>query len=408
MEWASTTQGWSLARVIVLIAGDEIESEATVQFGYFFTMYDLENRPYHQILQQAIEQTVLVEQLGFDFVWTGEHHFGGEGYDIHPNPVLTSTMLAAATERIRLGLAAVILPGWHPLRLAEDIATLDHYSNGRVECGVGRGISNREMSNLSSLEVDRRYPEANWNIFIETLNILRKAWTEDPFRWKGDFYSFPRRGVTDNYAAWYPRNPDWRAEDGQYIGMSIVPKPLQKPHPPLWNVLDSTPSFIVAAEEGLKPITWLRSVEALRECFAIYRETASKIQGRQLRLGEDCAIMRVCFLADTMKEARRVAEPAVERLFRDYIGGLRDRQIYAEPGEKLSDTELQKPWFDFLFDRGHLIVGTPEFASERIEWMQHSLGMEHLVIFNWLPGLRQMDVKRSVELFGEKVVSQFQ
>ncbi|MQB01272.1 MAG: LLM class flavin-dependent oxidoreductase [Actinobacteria bacterium] len=379
-----------------------------MEFGYFFTMYNLDHRPYGKVMDRAAEQTVLAEQLGFDCVWSGEHHFGGEGYDIHPNPILTGTMLAAATERIRIGLAAVILPGWHPLRLAEDIAILDHYSGGRLECGVGRGITNREMSNLSAFDVDRRYPETNWAIFLETLEILRRAWTDDPFRWDGDFYTFPRPGVKDSYADWYPRNPSWRSEDGEYVGMSIVPKPLQNPHPPLWNVLDSTPSFVVAAEQGLKPITWLRSEEALQECFAKYREVAAEVQGRSVGLGEDCAVLRVCFLAGTMQEARRIAEPAVERLFRDYIGGLRSRQIYAEPDETLSDEELARPWFDFLFDRGHLIVGTPEFAIERIHSMRERIGLENLLILSWLPGLEEADIRRSIEMFGDKVIPAFQ
>jgi alkanesulfonate monooxygenase SsuD/methylene tetrahydromethanopterin reductase-like flavin-dependent oxidoreductase (luciferase family) len=378
-----------------------------VRFDYFFNMYDVERRPYGEVLADAVAQTVRAEELGFSTVWTGEHHFGGEGYDIQPNPILTSMLLASKTSTIRIGLAAVILPGWHPLRLAEDLAVLDHVSGGRLDCGVGRGITNREMSNLSAFDVDRRFPEANAEIFLETLQILRKAWTEDPFTWEGKYYRFPRPGVTDSYAGWFPRNPDWRDENDRYVGMSIFPKPLQAPHPPLWNVGDSDSSFRFAAEQGLRPITWLRSEEALASSFEVYRETASRVQGRQLALGEQCSLMRVCYVADTAEKARASAEPAVERLYRDYIGGLRSRSIYAEPGETISDVELAKPWYDFLNDRGHLLVGTPDQVSERLRRMQDTVGLERLLVYSWLPELNQSDILASLELFGQEVMPSF-
>jgi alkanesulfonate monooxygenase SsuD/methylene tetrahydromethanopterin reductase-like flavin-dependent oxidoreductase (luciferase family) len=147
---------------------------------------------------------------------------------------LLHTWIAAQTKRIRLGLAAAIVTEWHPLRLAEDVAMLDHLSEGRVECGVGRGITSRELANLNLLNADRRADEGrNWGIFLESVEILKKAWTEDPFVHRGEFYDFPRPGVQDSYTHFTERNPGWRSITGEYIGMSIQPKPFQQPHPPL-------------------------------------------------------------------------------------------------------------------------------------------------------------------------------
>lgn len=378
-----------------------------MQFDYFFNMYDAARRPYGEVLADAVGQAVRAEQLGFATVWAGEHHFGGEGYDIQPNPILTLMLLASKTSAVRLGLAAVILPNWHPLRLAEDLAVLDHVSGGRLDCGVGRGITDREISNLSPFDVDRRFPEANIEIFLESLQILRKAWTEDPFTWKGKYYTFPKPGVTDSYAGWYPRNPGWRDETNQYVGMSIVPKPLQQPHPPLFSVGDSEASFRLAAAHGLRPITWLRSDRALVASFETYREVASRVQGRELALGEQCALMRVCYVAKTEQEARAIVEPAVERLYRDYLGGLRSRSIYAEPGETISDEELAKPWFDFLNDRGHLLVGTPDQVSERIRRLRDDVGLERLLVYTWLPELDQSQILASLDLFGREILPAF-
>src|SRR5215472_11529971 len=126
-----------------------------MRLGYFFTMHSFDGASHADMVDFALEQTLAVEEAGFNTVWMGEHHFGGEGFDVHPNPVLTSAYFAAKTSMIRLGLAAVIAPEWHPLRLAEDIAALDQLSGGRVDCGVGRGITSRELSNLNLLNPDR-------------------------------------------------------------------------------------------------------------------------------------------------------------------------------------------------------------------------------------------------------------
>jgi alkanesulfonate monooxygenase SsuD/methylene tetrahydromethanopterin reductase-like flavin-dependent oxidoreductase (luciferase family) len=319
---------------------------------------------------------------------------------------MTGAYLAAATERIRIGLAAVILPNWHPLRLAEDIAALDVLSNGRVECGVGRGIANREIANLNGFGADRRDSDRNWAYFLECVDIMRAAWTNDSFTWKGEFFTFPTPGIVDNYAAWHARDPRWRAEDGEYVGMTILPKPLQAPHPPLWNTVDKTQGFAVAAEHDLKPISWLRSPLALQEAFEVYRDAASIRQGRELRLGEDCALLRTCFVAETFEEARAIAEPAIDRLYGGYLGGIRTREIYAEPGETLSASD-DECWFDFLYARQHLLVGTPDMVAEQIEELRDVAGLENILLFMWLPGVTAEQSRASLELFAEQVMPRF-
>lgn len=377
-----------------------------MKFGYFFTMYNTEGHPYGTVLQGALEQSLLVEQAGFNCIWTGEHHFGGEGFDIHPNPIVTTAYLAGKTSTIRLGFAGIIITEWHPLRVAEDVAMVDHLSDGRIECGVGRGITPRELTNLNPL-ADRRNDEVSSACFLETLEIMKRAWTQDVFTWEGTLYRFPYPGVEDTYGArldqWADGRGPWRSEDDDYIAMCIVPKPRQQPYPPLWNVLDSTYSFVFAAEHGLKPITWLRSRQGLFEAFSAYREAASRIQGRDLRLGEDCALLRTCFVADSMRKARTLAERSVEIVYSN-TGGLRSRQIYADPGEVLSEDDAGTAWFDFLFERDHLLIGTPEFIAEKIIKIQRESGLEYLLVEMWLPGIPQVEIMRSIELFAEGVM----
>ncbi len=376
-------------------------------FDYFFLLSADPAESYHRSLDRLTEQAVLAEKLGFEAVWASEHHFGGEGFDIAPNPILTLMHLARYTDRIRLGIGAAILPEWHPLRLAEDVAVLDHSTRGRVEFGVGKGITNRELSNLSTFDVDRRNKEANEAIFQESLEIIRKAWTQDPFTHRGTYYTFPKLGVIDSYARWYPDDRRYRDANGEYIGMSIVPKPYQKPHPPLWVVGDSEATFTGAALLGLKPITWLRSHAALKRCFELFRDESSRIQGRAFALGEDAALMRVCFVAPSAQQARDLAEPGVNTMYRDYLGGLRGRDIYAEPGETIGETDLAKPWYEFLEERGHLLIGTPDDVGEQIAAIRDDIGLQRMLVFTWLPGMQHEEATASLRLFGEKVVPKF-
>jgi alkanesulfonate monooxygenase SsuD/methylene tetrahydromethanopterin reductase-like flavin-dependent oxidoreductase (luciferase family) len=373
-----------------------------MQFDYFFTLDNPGMRlPYHELLLNATEQTLALEQAGFTTVWMGEHHFGGEGMEIQPNPLMTGTHLAAKTSRIRIGMAAVIIVYWHPLRAAEDIAMLDNLSQGRLELAVGRGLSSRESTNLNP-DADRRNEPRNWALFKETLAIMKKAWTEDPFTFEGEFYQFPKPGVQDT-ATWAPRDPRWRSETGEYIGMSIIPKPYQQPHPPLWNVLDKTPSFVECAEMDLKPITWLRSREGLREALETYRQALERVEGRPAALGENAAILRTTYVAESMEAARKTAEGPVETLY-NYVGGLRSRDIYADPGEVLREDEAKGAWYDFLFNRDHLFVGHPEFVAERIVNLKAQFGLDRVLIYNWLPGLTHREMMRSIELIAERVM----
>jgi alkanesulfonate monooxygenase SsuD/methylene tetrahydromethanopterin reductase-like flavin-dependent oxidoreductase (luciferase family) len=377
-----------------------------MKLGYFFTMYNLDRLPYGQVLDSAAEQVLAVEEAGFHSAWLGEHHFGAEGWETLPNPTILAANLAARTTRIRLGFAAIILPQWHPLRAAEDVAMVDHLSNGRVECGVGRGIDARALPNLNLLDPDRANNRRNTAVFEESLEIMRRAWTEDGLRYEGNFYRLPRPGTMDPTIGWYPeRNPVWRSETGEYVGISIVPKPLQQPHPPLWLMTDSPGGFKGAAERGMGPLTWLRSRRALREAVEMYHETALGL-GHEVSLGDNCGVMRTCFVGETDEEARRIAEPAVNLIYRDYLGGggRRSRGIYAEPGETIPQEDLDKPWFDFLNDRGHLLIGAPETVARQIDELHDELGLEIVLVWHWLPGLTHEEIMRSLELFVNEVM----
>jgi alkanesulfonate monooxygenase SsuD/methylene tetrahydromethanopterin reductase-like flavin-dependent oxidoreductase (luciferase family) len=354
---------------------------------------------YQAAMDEAREFAVAAEQAGFWSVWYTEHHFGHEGQELTPNPVLMGVDIAARTSTIRIGQAAAIATFWHPLRLAEDLAMLDQLSGGRVEVGLGRGLYGREALNLNRL-ADPRDQEQNRALFDETVEILLKAWGDDFFDHHGRFYEFPVSGVAWDHPL-SPATADFTA-DGKITKMSVIPKPVQRPHPPLWQVIDSPRSIQTAAQQGIQGIFWLPPVSALKSRFELYRDTASEASGREYALGEGIALVRDVYVADTMEQARAEFEDAVMNSYR-WITHWRGLSNLMEEGEQLTDRhELS---FDFLHTRNQL-VGTPDFVAEKVAELQAELNLEHLMLWTTHPGLEHAKAMRSLELFSEKVMPQ--
>ena len=129
-----------------------------------------------------------MDELGYDVLWTAEHHFQREGYECLPNLIQLGLWLATQTERLKFGCAFNVLPMWHPIRLAEDYAMADIVTDGRVIMGVGRGYHTREVETFGAPLLDA---EANRALFEEQLQLLLKCFNEDAFHHKGKYYECP-------------------------------------------------------------------------------------------------------------------------------------------------------------------------------------------------------------------------
>lgn len=354
---------------------------------------------YHQLMDEAREFAVAADRAGFWSIWYTEHHFGHEGQELTPNPVLMGVDIAARTSQIRIGQAASIVTFWHPLRLAEDLALLDQLSGGRLEVGVGRGLYGREALNLNPL-ADPRDQQRNRTLFQETLEVLKAAWSGEFFSHKGDFFEFPAPGVKWNHPL-SPPSPDFM-DDGVISKLMVTPRPLQ-PELPLWQVIDTPPSIEWAARNGVKGIFWLPPVSALKGRFELYRDAASEAAGREYALGEGIGLVRDVFVADTMEEARAGFEEAVMNTYQ-WVCHWRGLSNLMEEGERLTDAH--KLSFDFLHGRNQL-VGTPEYVAEKIAELRDELNVRDLFLWTTHPGLDHRKAMRSLELFSEKVMPQF-
>src|SRR2546422_200637 len=151
-----------------------------------------ERRYPNEHLATVFEKTEAVaramDDLGYHAIWLAEHHFQHEGYECLPNILMTAVHLAHVTARIRIGCAFNIAPMWHPLRLAEDFATADILTRGRVIFGVGRGYHTREVETFGAPMLDA---EANRELFEEQVEIILKAFSEESFAHHGKHYTLP-------------------------------------------------------------------------------------------------------------------------------------------------------------------------------------------------------------------------
>jgi alkanesulfonate monooxygenase SsuD/methylene tetrahydromethanopterin reductase-like flavin-dependent oxidoreductase (luciferase family) len=352
------------------------------------------------VLDEVRDVARYADDAGYHSIWYTEHHFGHEGFELIPNPVLMGVDTAARTSRIRIGQAANIVTFWNPMRLAEDIAMLDQLSGGRVEVGVGRGLYGREAMNLNPA-ADPRDQEQNRALFDETLEVLRKAWSGEFFSHDGTFHNYPAPLSWAHPLS--PSTPEFTDGEGIITKLKVVPQPWQRPHPPLSQVIDTPRSIAGAAKAGMKGIFWMPPVSALKGRFELYRDTLAVQTGTEPALGEGLSLVRDVYVADTMEQARADYEQALLTSYR-WICHWRGLGNLREEGEELATG--QQLDYDFLAER-NLLVGTPEYVAEKVQELRDELGVEDLMLWTTHPGLEHRKAMRSFELFAEKVMPQF-
>ena len=357
---------------------------------------------YDKVLEEAREQAVYCDENGYDSIWYTEHHFGHEGNELISNPLMMGADIAARTKNIRIGQAANVATFWHPLRLAEDIAMLDQLSKGRVEVGLARGLYGREAANLNALS-DPKNNNQNRALFEETVEVMKKAWSNRFFSHEGEFYKFPADGLKWSHPM-SPATPDYMdVEKGEISKMSIMPRTHENRMPNIWQTIDSPKSIEIAAETGINAIFWMPTVKELKGRFELYQEKASQARGYQVPLGEGIALVRDVYVAETMEQAREDAAEAVLNTYR-WICHWRGLGNLMDPGEEVKIG--QELTYDFLHSR-NLLFGTPEYVTEKIQELKDELNLQNLLLWKNHSHLPHEKVMKSLKLFTEEVMPNF-
>ena len=374
-----------------------------MKIGYFCNITNWKKKPYTEILDNARDIAVYCDKNNWNSIWFTEHHFNHEGMESSPNPLMMCADIAARTKQIRLGQACNVITFWNPIRLAEDIATLDQFSKGRVDVGIGRGVYGREAIHMN-VEADLKDQAKNKRLFQETLTIMKKAWTENFFSHKGEFYSYPSPNFVWQHDMSPPNEDFMDLKTNQINKIGVIPRTFQKPHPPLWQVVDSTGSIEWAAKNGINCIMWIPTVKTLKKRFEIYKNAKSETEKRDVPMGEGISLVRDMFVAETMEDAKKLAGEQMVNYMR-WVCHWRGLGNHMDPGEELPQTKgkLDLLNYDFLHKR-NMLFGTPDYVIEKIKELQSELNLQNLQVWSSMPGVKHEDAIRSIKLFNDEVI----
>ncbi len=370
-----------------------------------------ETIPWTKTLHMILEQCALAEQAGFTTAWFTEHHFAHNGYmNAPPNPIQMGTHVAAHCKRLRVGTAPIVLPDWHPLRVAEDVAMLDNMTGGRVDFGVAKGINERATLQFNA-EADRRDSSKVMRLYQESLDVILKAWTNDAFTHEGEFWQFPVPGWKETNRFFQPLDSRYHSDDGTYKAMYVHPRPLTEPHPPVWLMSNAPPTFKLAGERGWGVISMSAGPKATRACWEPYRDALAKFRGRPAALGEGVGVCTPFYIGETMAEAIETIRPSINAYY-EFLGGSRPagewtKHGYLDLGEVMTAEDKDGDWFDFLHRRGIIVVGDAAFVADRFAKKHETMGLKHLVLMQQYTGVPYSKILASWHRLFTEVVPKF-
>ncbi len=382
-----------------------IGSRAEMEKG----MAGLRGDLYQQMLAELREQAQLADELGYDSISFTEHHFHIEGFEISNNPVLLDLFVALNTKRIRVGQLGIVLPAQNPIRVAEDIAMLDHMSGGRANAGFARGYQRRWVDVMAQQlhgihgatpgehdEIDL----ANRAAFEEHFRIIKKAWTEDMLEFHGKYWQMPPEGTPWPIEA----TKQWGAgvdEENIVRQIGVVPKPLQKPHPPIFQPFASSENTIRwCAREEVTAILPPMYLGLQNQLYDIYRDEAAQA-GRDLAPGEGLGVLRDVLVADSDEEAQALWGQGAAFCGAAWFAPFGFQRVLTEPGR----TEPLTP--QEMLENGMLLVGTVDTVSRQLERLVHDTPVRWLFAWTYNGLISHDKIMRSLELFSTKVLPRF-
>jgi len=341
-----------------------------MKIGLFDHVEDGE-RPMAQLFDERIEFARAADKAGFYCLHVAEHH--ATPLNMVPVPGVFLGALARETKNLRLGPLVYLLTVYSPLRLIEEICMLDHLSRGRLDVGVGRGVSPFELK-FHKVEHDE-----SRDIFVDAYRCISAGLTTDTLTYDGKYFA--------------------------YENVPIALRPLQQPHPPFWYASSNTIGSTWAGEQGLHYVT-LGPMAVAKANIVAFKEAFAK-RGRAAQPkaefpgGAAIGVQRHIFLADTDEEAKRFAKPAMDRHLA-HINWLRERHGVTGLTTRLG-VERGADYEACVAD-GTVISGTPETVRAEIERQVDELGVNYLLTYLFLGTMTLAEALRSLALFSSEVM----
>jgi len=328
-------------------------------------------RPLATLFDERLAFVKAADEAGIYCLHVAEHH--ATPLNMVPVPGVYLGAAACVTERMRLGPLVYLLPLYSPLRLIEEICILDHLSHGRLEVGIGRGVSPFE---LKYHKIDHDESRA---IFIDAFNCISAGLLSDTLNYSGKYYQF---------------------ED-----VPIALRPLQKPHPAFWYGSSNTTGAAWAGEHGMHFVS-LGPTPFAKTNIDAFKQTLAKRGGPaqpkdEFPGGTAIGVLRHIFIADTDEEAKRFGKPAME-LHLAHLNWLRDRHGVTGLASRLNVP--RGATFEDCVADGSVIAGRPERVRDEIERQAAELGVNYLLSYLFLGDMTLEQALRSLALFRSEVM----
>jgi alkanesulfonate monooxygenase SsuD/methylene tetrahydromethanopterin reductase-like flavin-dependent oxidoreductase (luciferase family) len=342
---------------------------------------------------EAIAQ--VMDRTGYDTYWLAEHHFQREGYECIPNVLLLALHLCHVTRNIKIGCGFNIAPMWHPVRMAEDYATVDWLTNGRVVFGVGRGYHTREVESFGAPMLDG---DANRELFEEQVEIVFKAFNERAFSHQGKHYTIPPPVPYRGY---------------EVRELTLVPRPKTLPVECWQPVVSASPRALdFMARHGIKGIIGGGAAAggASDKVVRAFREARARV-GRETGLGGDLCIGYSFHIADSVEQGIKEATPFFEENIKmfaplGFVPGLTPEQIEAT-GDPARARAANLPTLRHAIKAGTWLVGPPELIIEQLKEIEHRYPGLEVVNVGQPVGTPQAVILEQLERFAAQVMPAF-
>jgi alkanesulfonate monooxygenase SsuD/methylene tetrahydromethanopterin reductase-like flavin-dependent oxidoreductase (luciferase family) len=339
-----------------------------MDFGIFSMFTTREEGTQSQAFQEWFNLVHMAEAMGIDSFWLGESHFR-PNRAVLASPLIAASAVAAQTQRLRVGLAVQVLPLANPLRVAEEAAMVDHISRGRLVFGVGRSSF---LESYQGYNVDYEESRA---LFFEALEVIQRAWADTPLSYAGKYYTFH--------------------------DVDVVPKPYQRPHPPIRVAVESRDTFPLIGRLGL-PI-FIRHQMDIPELQELLKQYQEERHAAGFTGPNDVILQIAAYVAESAEQAYTEPEASTmrqRRLVREALGRTGDQEAF-ERLRRLSEVS-----YDEVLQR--VAYGTPEAVVERLQAYQEALGITG-VSLDVNPGgqIPYERVVNSIRLLTERVMPRF-
>ena len=334
-----------------------------MEFGLFDQLPCAPAQSASERYASLIAQCQLADTLDLDSVWLAEYHFNPR-FSIMPAPLLVASAIAQTTQRVKIGTAVNLLPLHQPVRLAEEVATLDILSGGRALFGIGRGSNPSHYDGLG-IPVEEGRPR-----FLEALDLVLRAWTQERVSYQGQFYCVPE--------------------------VQVAPRPLQQPHPPVYIAANSADTFpmVGALGHNILVTPLIITSQGVQQGLEVYRQNLEEH-------GHDPSGVKIIpTLIAVVSESRKKAHAVLEPTVNNYLEAVR-------MGRSRGAGRAMTLTYDEIFN-DFAIAGDPQECVEKLERFREMFQCQGFMFWMNIGGLLPHEVvAASMRLMAEKVVPHF-